>query len=528
MLVHLNLTKHSGDMTFFRLLLLVAFSIFSCAASAYADGVNSLSAASPQPILDRAVSGNDSNRSSDGIKEEPILLRPPVLKSVINRPLTLYAAVQYAQQNYPTITRGQAQVKAAQETVHVQKLSEYLPDSLFQFQELMASHNKLSQVIFGSPVFPAQTGPGFPNVNMQPQFYSGAGVSLDWAPIDFGLHKARINLTKEQSKLAQAQFAATKLDVAIAAANAFLDVVEAAEQVRAIQENVNSFKQFSTIVNAQVRADLKPGGDASLADAQLANAENQLLRGQLNKELAAANLANALGVGGQEIDVEYHGIITSEQPAQFQRNAPVFSDVPILQATQATIFTAQAQKKILQKSYFPVLHFLGGMSVRGAGLNNEGRPTGKDVDGLAPIVPNYQIAMILNWNFLDTIRLRAEKRVQDQRILQQQAEYNLVLQNLKTEDVRSRARVRTAVALANNMPIQVRGASEAARQAEARYKVGLSSVAQVAEANQVLAQSRMQEAVARVGVWRALLSVASVHGDLHPFLAEAEHAQRGY
>jgi len=53
----------------------------------------------------------------------------------------------------------------------------------------------------------------------------------------------------------------------------------------------------------------------------------------------------------------------------------------------------------------------------------------------------------------------------------------------------------------------------------------LSSVAQVAEANQVLAQSRMQFAVARIGVWRAMLSVASVHGDLHPFLAEADRVQ---
>jgi len=137
------------------------------------------------------------------------------------------------------------------------------------------------------------------------------------------------------------------------------------------------------------------------------------------------------------------------------------------------------------------------------------------------------VAMIVNWNFLDIYRLRAEKKVQMQRIEQQNQDFNLVLQNLKTQDVQSRARVKAALALAENMPVQVKAAYMAASQAEARYKTGLGSVAQVAEANQVLAQSRAQEAIARVGVWRALLAVAAVHGDIKPFLAEADRVQRG-
>ena len=77
------------------------------------------------------------------------------------------------------------------------------------------------------------------------------------------------------------------------------------------------------------------------------------------------------------------------------------------------------------------------------------------------------------------------------------------------------------------MPVQVEAAVVATRQAEARYKTGLGSVAQVAQANQTLAQSRVQDAIAKVGVWRALLAVASVHGDLKPLLTESDHVQRG-
>jgi outer membrane protein TolC len=101
------------------------------------------------------------------------------------------------------------------------------------------------------------------------------------------------------------------------------------------------------------------------------------------------------------------------------------------------------------------------------------------------------------------------------------------MQNLRTQDAQSRSRVKAALSLAENMPIQVKSAVIATQQAEARYRTGLGSVAQVAQANETLAQSRVQEAIARVGVWRALLSVASVHGDIRPLLSESDRVQKG-
>ena len=471
-----------------------------------------------QPAL-----GKDSNASAG----KPVMLQQSITKNEPTGAFTLKSAVEFAQAHYPVIFKGQAQVNAAQKNVTVQKLNEYLPESLIQYQEIMASHNKLSEVFFGSPVFPAMTGPGYPNVNMEPDFYSGAGFSVDWAPIDFGLHKARIQMAKSMYSQTARQFDATELDVGIATASAFLDSVISAEQIKAAEQNVSSFGQFSEVVRALVTAQLRPGADASLAEAQLANAQNDLIRAQMNREITIAGLANTLGLGGRLVDIDQRGLVTYDEPAQIQRSAPVFENVPILKTSNAAILTAVAQKKILDKEYYPVFHFLGGVSTRGAGLNTQARPQSANVNGVFPVVPNYQIAMIINWNFLDIFRLREEKKVQVQRIIQSQQDYELILQSLKTQDIQSRVRVKAAIALAANMPVQVRAARIATRQAEARYKAGLGTVAQVAEALQMLAQSRVQEAIVKVGVWRALLSVAAAHGDLKPFLAEAQRVQRG-
>jgi outer membrane protein len=459
----------------------------------------------------------------------PLLLHPRIEQTHISRAFTLKGAVEYSEKNYPKMLKGQSEVRAARRNVTVQKLNEYLPDSLIQYQELLASHNKLTSVFFGSPVFPAISGPATDATTMQPVFFAQGGASIDWAPLDFGLHKARINLAKVLAEQAKTQYASTALDVSLTTANAYLDAVIAIEQIRAAEQNVASFEQFRQVVHAQVAASLKPGADESLVLAQLANARNNLIRAQLSRDLAFANLANSMGLGGTMVDIDPTGIAEKSEPAQIQRGIPIFDQVPILQAAQTVLSAAVAQKKILDKEYYPVFHFLAGFNMRGSGLSPTvaGQRQSANVSGVLPTIPNYQVALIINWNFLDIIRLHQEKKVQAERIYQQQQDYNLVMQNLRTEDVQARARVQAALALAANMPVQVEASVVATRQAEARYKTGLGSVAQVAQANETLAQSRVQEAIAKVGVWRALLFVASVHGDIKPFLQEADNVQQG-
>jgi outer membrane protein len=444
-------------------------------------------------------------------------------------PMTLRNCVRFADVNYPTILKSIAQAEAARENVKVQKLNEYMPDSLFQYQGLMASHNQTTSVSFGSPVVPSISGPGFRYTNMSPYFFSVAGVSLDWAPLDFGLHKARIDTVKLQSMQTRESLRATRLDVESAVATAFLDLTLAIEQVAAAEQNVSSFEKFNRVVETQIGTSLKPAADGYLSRAQLANAENDLIRARLAYKVALARLATSIGVGGQLILVEARGLAAVDEPANTQTGVPSYTSVPVLATARAALLTSIQEKKVLDKEYYPVLHFIGGANVRGSGLSVlTGLPTpAQNASGIVPTRPDYQAAMILNWNFLDYFRLKAEKKVQVQKIRQAQQDYSLIMQNLRGQDVEVRAKVEAAVALAKNMPVQVESANVAMRLAEARYATGLGTVAQVAEAAQVLANSRVKQASARIGVWRALLEVAYVHGDLQPFLDEADRVQRG-
>lgn len=79
--------------------------------------------------------------------------------------------------------------------------------------------------------------------------------------------------------------------------------------------------------------------------------------------------------------------------------------------------------------------------------------------------------------------------------------------------------VKAARAIAANTPLQVAAAQQNETQARARYQAGLTGIVEVADAQSLLAQAEMQDQLARVEFWRALLADAAARGDLTPFMA---------
>jgi outer membrane protein TolC len=75
--------------------------------------------------------------------------------------------------------------------------------------------------------------------------------------------------------------------------------------------------------------------------------------------------------------------------------------------------------------------------------------------------------------------------------------------------------------VAGDTPIEVSSAQTALEQATARYRAGLAPIDDVAQAQRLLVQARIDDALARLNVWRAKFQVATARGDLQPVIAEA-------
>jgi outer membrane protein TolC len=153
-------------------------------------------------------------------------------------PLRLEEAVELASQNYPAIRAAHAQSAAAATGEEVAR-NAYLPRVELDWQQTRGTRNNVFGQFFPQPGIPPISGPLLANSSFgESAWGSGGGVLFAWEPFDFGLRRAGVELAGRVTNEARARAAVTQLDVAAAAADAFLRVVAAEQAVRAAGANV--------------------------------------------------------------------------------------------------------------------------------------------------------------------------------------------------------------------------------------------------------------------------------------------------
>jgi outer membrane protein TolC len=117
--------------------------------------------------------------------------------------------------------------------------------------------------------------------------------------------------------------------------------------------------------------------------------------------------------------------------------------------------------------------------------------------------------------------LRAREAAQSSTIRSEIARSQQIAIDLRAQWNRAAAMLSGARRIAVNTPVQVSAAAAAVRQATARYEAGLGNIDELAEAQRLLTQAEIDDALARLSVWRGLLGIATAAGDIQPFIAEA-------
>jgi outer membrane protein TolC len=186
----------------------------------------------------------------------------------------------------------------------------------------------------------------------------------------------------------------------------------------------------------------------------------------------------------------------------------------------AAVEQARAQLRALERSYFPRFYLQASAYARGSGAETNGDRLG-GANGLAPNFQNYALGFSVNFPILDLPSLRAREAEQSAAIRSQTARSAQIAVDLRAQWNRGVAVLQGARQIAANTPTQVSAARAAAQQATARYESGLGNIDEVAEAQRLLTQAEIDDALARLNVWRGLLGIATAAGDIQPFLAEA-------
>jgi outer membrane protein len=431
--------------------------------------------------------------------------------------ITMAQAVDAALRNYPSIRVSEEQRNAAAAAIRLAQTA-YLPrvDGLAQMNR--ATTNNVFGVLLPQGVIPSISGPVLGTNNVGSTWDSGAGVLVTWQPFDFGLRRANVARAAAERDQAQASVNRTRYEVSAATADAFLTVIAAEQTAKAARASVDSWEVLLRSIHALAAAQLRPGADESRAQAELAAARTQLAQAEQAIEVARAALAQFVGLNPDQIHLD-PGKCVEQLPAEHPEAPLNVGANPLAVEQNAVIAHEQSQLGVLQRTYYPLFLLQGSVSARGTGMEINGARLG-GWNGLAPTFQNYALGLTVTFPAMDRFALREQEAAQTARIRAGQAQFQAIAVNLQAQFNAALATLDGARKIAANTPIQVSSARTALEQATARYQAGLAPIDDVAQAQRLLVRAEIDDALARLNVWRALLQVNAARGDIQPFVAE--------
>lgn len=426
-------------------------------------------------------------------------------------PVTFQGAIQHAINRYPAIQASAARVAAQESAVDLARTA-YLPRIDSSLQLNRATRNNVAGLLLPGTTVPAISGPVSDLASGSMIWGSAASMLLSWEAFDFGQRGASVNVARQLVARANAGAELTRLEVAVKTAEAFLRLAAAEETIKAARKNVERQQIFGNAVGVMVRNQLRPGADDSRAQTELALANIQLIQAEQAEHSARAALAQWLGVAAADVRIATDPLLAT--PPATSGAAPVTSH-PMAATQLAAIDSSRAVQGLLGRSYFPRINFQTAVALRGTGAAANGT---HQSGGLDFKTSNWAFGVTATFPLFDVFSLREKARIEAQTERAERASYDRVLAELTTQAEQAQAEMAGARRVAEQTPIQLRAASALEQQSRARYDAGLATIIEVADAQRLLLQAEVSDAVAKLGVWRALVADAAARGDVATLL----------
>jgi outer membrane protein len=392
-------------------------------------------------------------------------------QSLPSQNLTLKQAEQIAIQNHPQIQAAMNVATVAEEQVKQQR-SAYYPTANGSATGVEAETNSRitggylsSSLVFGK--------------------YAN-GVSVNQLVTDFGRTHELVKSSNLHAQAQQERVVSSREDVLLGVDRAYFAVLKAQTLLRVAQETVKERQLVVDQVNAEYQSKLKSGLDLSFAQVDLSQAQLLLIQAQNNLQAAFADLSEALGFSDQRTFQLADEPAPAQPPADWsQLIDQAMRDRPELISQRLDVSSAQSYATAERDLWYPTISGAGvaGLApVREDGLTS----TRYAAAGFNVNIP------IFNGHLFGALRGEADAEARAQQ------QYLRDLQNRVTRDVRAAwlnaQSGYQGLAVTQQLLEQAQKALELA---QSRYKLGLSSIVELSQAQLNETQAEIGEASAK-------------------------------
>jgi len=410
--------------------------------------------------------------------------------------MSLAEALDYARVNQPALLAARARLAATQADARVPRAL-YLPRVAITAQVYEATANNSTALVLATP------GPDLPRIggtrqntaNWSPSPSTLAAVGVRQEIFDFGRIGSLELLSDALVEVDRGAADVARLDLDLAVENAYFGV-QAAKRIRdAAEAAYQRSKTNRDAAAAGVRAELRPMIDLTRAEADLTRFDVARIDAVEAVFSAQAAFAAVVGVPDRALDAAGDD---AESPAAPSLDAAIqgaFDRDPLIRQRLANLDAQRATTRLMRSELLPDISLTSTLSGRAGGAT----PTTGAVpegNGWIPSVPNWDVAVVLWWPLFDGA-VAARVRASEARELQRQREVDEVKQTLGAQV----QEVYVGYEAATQALPALRAAELAAQanyeQALTRFKAGLGTAVELADAQNLLSQSEVNTAVGR-------------------------------
>lgn len=332
--------------------------------------------------------------------------------------------------------------------------------------------------------------------DMAPYASTAVAVGIRQQLYDFGRIAAEQAAAEQAVRVERARIDNVALDVDLAVEQGYFAVLAASAVADASQ---NAFERAGThrdFARANVASGMRPPIEQTRAEADLARYEANLVRANGSLQIARSTFAALVGVDDVELD--------AVAPSHDEMTAPLPSLTEALSRGAATAVAAESRDRVeaqraetrrIEAQTRPSLFATAAVNARAGGATPSSGPvpTGS---GLVPIVPNYDVGVVLSWSFLDfTNGRRVDASRERERALElEEASTLRATRAVITASWREAEVARRTLSALERGSIAAKANYD---QADNRFKVGLGTSTELADAQALRTDADIQLAIGR-------------------------------
>jgi len=294
---------------------------------------------------------------------------------------------------------------------------------------------------------------------------------------------------------------AERLRIELLVKEAYFAVHGARAVLRAAEDAYSRARAHRDMAAAAVKSGLHAPIELTRAEADLTRFDVGRIRASGGLDTARVLFAAAVGVGDRMLDAAGEPPPLRPAPALDAGLQRAIERDPVLQEARSRVRGSEALTRAIGAELRPDLALTASFSERGGAATPSSGPLSPDY-GPAPVVPNWDVGVVLRWPIYDPVvaarRDAAAKREDVARAdlaVQAQQETAAVQQGYLAFEVAQAALV--------GLQRAVEAAQANYAQAEARFKAGLGTSLELADAEAVRTDAEIQLAVGRYETLRA-------------------------